>query len=290
MNISPDSISGECNLKCEYSFNYPISNCSATNKNTFISLSYDTTSVPAVKFNNSSYNVSQILLVAPSIHKFNGNNVGAELIITHTPIAGGNSLNVCIPIIDGGSSTKATGIVESIISTISTQAPASGDSTNIVLNDFTLNSIVPDTAFYSYIDSKKDNFIVYGINDAINISASSLKTLQSIVNISKDIVFQSGPALFINSAGPSQQTGDGQIYIDCQPTGNSEEITEITNVKPGVNMDFTFESIMKNPIVVFIISSILTIIIIYALYYLITYLSTGEHSLKIPKFSKNNSS
>lgn len=289
MNISPDSISGECNLKCDYSFNYPISNCSATNKNTFISLTYDATSVPAVKFNNSSYNVSQILLVAPSIHKFNGSNVGAELIITHTPIAGGNSLNVCIPIIDGGSLTKATGIMESIISTISTQAPASGDSTNIVLNDFTLNSIVPDTAFYSYVDSKKDNFIVYGINDAINISASSFKTLQSIVNISKDIVFQSGSALFINSAGPSQQTGDGQIYIDCQPTGNSEEITEITNVKPGVNMDFTFESIMKNPIVVFIISSILTIIIIYALYYLITYLSTGEYSVKIPKFSKNKS-
>lgn len=289
MNISPDSISGECNLKCDYSFNYPISNCSATNKNTFISLTYDTTSVPAVKFNNSSYNVSQILLVAPSIHKFNGSNVAAELIITHTPIAGGNSLNVCIPIVDGGSSTKATTILESIISTISTQAPASGDSTNIILNDFTLNSIVPNTAFYSYVDSKNDNFIVYGINDAININQSSLKTLQSIVNISKDIIFKSGSLLFINPAGPSQQTGDGQIYIDCQPTGNSEEITEITNVKPGVNMDFTSDSIMKNPIVIFIISSIFTIIIIYALYYLITYLSTGEYSIKIPKFSKNKS-
>lgn len=290
MNISPDSISGECNLKCDYSFNYPISNCSATNKNTFISLTYDTSSIPAVKFNNSSYNVSQILLVAPSIHKFNGSTVGAELIITHTPIAGGNSLNVCIPIVGGGSSTKATTILESIISTISTQAPASGDSTNIVLNDFTLNSVVPITPFYSYVDSKKDNFIVYGINDAINISESSLKTLRSIVNISKDIIFQGGSALFINTAGPSQQTGDGQIYIDCQPTGNSEEITEITNVKPGVNMDFTFVSIMKNPIVVFIISSILTIIIIYALYYLITYLSNGEYSIKIPKFLKNKSS
>lgn len=289
MNISPDNISGECNLKCAYSFNYPISNCTATNRNNFISLTYDTSSIPAVQFNSASYNVSQILITAPSMHQFNGETVDAEILIGHTPILGGNPLNVCIPIIQGGSVTKATTIIESIISTISTQAPATGDSTNIILDNFTLNSIVPTTTFYSYSDVNKDQFIVYGINNAINISQTLLDSLQSIIKPYTQ--FLSGPSLFINTEGPTNQnTGDGQIYIDCQPTGNSEEITEVTNVKPSVKMDFTFDSIMKNPVIMFIFSSLLTIIILYALYYLITYLSNGNYSIKMPKFSKNNSS
>uniref|UniRef100_A0A6C0B9U0 Uncharacterized protein n=1 Tax=viral metagenome TaxID=1070528 RepID=A0A6C0B9U0_9ZZZZ len=288
MNISPNNISGECNLKCSYSFNYPISNCSATNKNTSISLTYDAGSVPAVQFNNAGYNVSQILLVAPSIHEFNGTTVGAEFIITHTPLAGGNSLNVCIPIVSGSSSTAATTILETIISTVSTQAPAAGDSTNIVINDFTLNSIVPDTAFYSYIDAQNVSFIVYGINDAINISQSSLQSLVTMINSTNNLSFPSGPLLFINPNGPFQQTGNGEIYIDCQPTGNSEEITDITNVKPTVKMDFTYDSIMKNPIILFILSSILTIIIMYVLYFIITYVSTGETSVTFLKQKKHS--
>uniref|UniRef100_A0A6C0LGJ2 Alpha-carbonic anhydrase domain-containing protein n=1 Tax=viral metagenome TaxID=1070528 RepID=A0A6C0LGJ2_9ZZZZ len=286
MNISPNNISGECNLKCTYSFNYPASNCTASNKKTYISLTYDTGAVPAVQFNEAGYNVSQILLVAPSIHQFNGVTVGAELIINHTPLAGGKSLKVCIPIVSGSSSTKATSILETIISTVSKQAPAAGDSTNIVINDFTLNSIVPTTPFYSYTDAQNVSFIVYGLRNAIDISESSLKSLVTMINVGKSITFPSGPLLFINPNGPSQKTGNGEIYIDCQPTGNSEEITDVFNVKPTVKMDFTFEAIMKNPIILFILSGILTIIIMFVLYFIITYISTGETSINFSKHKK----
>jgi len=303
MNISPDNISGDCKLKCVYSFNYPISNCVATNKKNYISLSYDASSTPAAKFNNDNYNVSKILLLSPSLHKFNGSTVEAEFIIEHTPLAGGNALFVCLPVTSNSYSTKATTILQTIISTVSNQAPAAGETTNISIDNFTLNSIVPMEPFYSYSVSNNAQFIAYGLKNAINIDQKSMKSLQSMIqttNISSipngQLFSQSTNSktgtpllLFVNSNGPTSGsfTGDGEIYIDCRPTGNSEEMTDITNVKPQTKMDLSASSIMQNPVVEFIIYSIFTFIFLYIVYFLITYLSSGYYEIKMPSFSKN---
>ena len=303
MNISPNNISGDCKLKCVYSFNYPISNCVATNNKNYISLSYDSSATSSVKFNNDNYNVSKIFLVSPSLHKFNGSSVEAEFIIEHTPLSGGNSLFVCIPITSNSYSTKATTILQTIISTVSNQAPSAGESTNLVLDDFTLNSIVPMQPFYSYSISNKAQFIVYGLQNSISINEPSMKSLQSMITstdqstIPNESIFlettnqkNGNPLLlFINSTGPTNGnfTGHGEIYIDCQPTGNSEDTTDITNVKPGTKLDLTASSMMQNPIVSFIIYSLFTILILYAVYFFITYLSSGNYQVKIPSFSKN---
>ena len=303
MNISPNNISGDCKLKCVYSFNYPISNCVATNNKNYISLSYDSSATSSVKFNNDNYNVSKIFLVSPSLHKFNGSSVEAEFIIEHTPLSGGNSLFVCIPITSNSYSTKATTILQTIISTVSNQAPSAGESTNLVLDDFTLNSIVPMQPFYSYSISNKAQFIVYGLQNSISINEPSMKSLQSMITstdqstIPNESIFlettnqkNGNPLLlFINSTGPTNGnfTGDGEIYIDCRPTGNSEDTIDVTNVKPGTKLDLTASSMMKNPIVSFIIYSIFTILILYAVYFFITYLSSGNYQVKIPSFSKN---
>jgi hypothetical protein len=305
MNISPDNISGDCKLKCVYSFNYPISNCVATNKKNYISLSYDSSSSPAVKFNNDNYNVSNILLVSPSLHKFNGSTVEAEFIIEHTPLAGGNVLFVCVPVTSNSYFTKATTILQTIISTVSNQAPASGETTNISIEDFTLNSIVPMEPFYSYSVSNKAQFIVYGLKNAINIDQKTMKNLQSMIETTNNSSIPNGQLfsqstnpkngnpllLFVNSNGPTNAsfTGDGEIYIDCRPTGNSEENTDIINVKPQTKMDLSISSIIQNPIIAFIIYSIFTIIILYVVYFLITYLSSGNYQIKMPSFSKNKS-
>jgi hypothetical protein len=305
MNISPDNISGDCKLKCVYSFNYPISNCVATNKKNYISLSYDSASSPAVKFNNDNYNVSNILLVSPSLHKFNGSTVEAEFIIEHTPLAGGNALFVCIPVTSNSYSTKATTILQTIVSTVSNQAPASGETTNISIEDFTLNSIVPMEPFYSYSVLNNAQFIVYGLKNAINIDQKTMKSLQSMIQTTNSSSIPNGKLfsqtinsktgkpllLFVNSTGPTNGsfTGDGEIYIDCRPTGNSEETTNVTNVKPQTKMDLSASSIMQNPVVAFIIYSIFTIIILYVVYFLITYLSSGNYQIKMPSFSKNKS-
>ena len=292
MNISPDNIYGDCELKCMYSFNYPKSSCTATNNKYYIRLTYDTTSVPAVKFNNASFNVSEILLVSPSVHKFNGTTVDAELIIVHTPIAGGYEFCVCVPIVERGGTTKGSTIIETIVSTVANQAPSTGETAVVPLDEFTLNSIVPMSPFYSYSVDDKEEFIVYGEKDAINISQKSLKTLQSIITAAPDkslplnadifATVRNGKPLplFINKDGPkSGEIGDGEIYIDCRPTGNSEETTNITKTRPNIYTNVKAQSLINNPIVIFILSSLFTLIILYACYFLITVFSSGKSVL-----------
>jgi len=305
MNISPDNISGDCKLKCVYSFNYPVSNCVATNKKNYISLNYDSSPSPAAKFNNDNYNVSKILIVSPSLHKFNGSVTEGEFIIEHTPLAGANTLFVCIPITTNSYSTKATTILETIIATVSNQAPAAGETTNIAIDDFTLNSIVSMEPFYSYSVLNKAHFIAYGLKNSISINQQSLKSLQSMINttnkssipneaiFSQTIDSKNGNTLplFINSTGPTNSTftGDDEIYIDCRPTGNSDEMTDVTNIRPGIKNDLTSGSIMQNPVVAFIIYSIFTIVILYVVYFLITFLSSENYKIKFASFSKNKS-
>ena len=286
MNISPDNISGDCKLKCAYSFNYPVSNCVTRNNSYSVTMPYDNSSIPAVTFNNAQYNVSQIVIVTPSMHKFNGSTTDGEIIIIHTPTAGGNNFMVCIPII---ATETTTNLVQTIITETINQAPAGGGTAKVALNNFTLNSIVPKTAFYSYINSKNEPFVVYGIDNAIHVNSDAMKGLQNILNSSPESVgytFPIGPLLYINSAGPTNGTGgsDNEIYISCQPTGNSEETEEVSFTKPSITNDLSINGFLNNPVVVFIIASLFTIIVLYALYTLINYVSNGNTPIKLPSF------
>ena len=278
MNISPDNISGDCKLKCAYSFNYPVSNCATKNDGYSISMSYDKSSIPAVTFNNAKYNVEQIVIVAPSMHKFNGSPADGEIIIVHTPTAGGNNFIVCIPII---ARTTTTNLVQTIITETIKQSPAKGGTAKVALNNFTLNSIVPKTAFYSYIDASNRSFVVYGIDNAVHINSDTMKGLKSILTqrpASVGMTFPSGPLLYINRAGPTNGPGgsDDQIYISCQPTGNSEETEEVSYTKPSITNDLSINGFLNNPVVVFILASLFTILVLYALYTLINYVSNGS--------------
>jgi len=279
MNISPDNISGDCKLKCAYSFNYPVSNCVTRNNSYSVTMPYDNSSIPAVKFNNAQYNVAQILIVTPSMHKFNGSVADGEIIIIHTPTAGGNNFIVCIPII---ATTTTTNLVQTIITETIKQAPGKGGNAKVALNNFTLNSIVPKTAFYSYIDSTNRSFVVYGIDNAIRVNSDAMKGLKNILTqtpASVGMTFPGGPLLYINSAGPTNspgQEGDNEIYISCQPTGNSEETEEVSYAKPSITNDLSINGILNNPVVVFILASLFTILVLYALYTLINYVSNGS--------------
>ena len=46
IDISMSKITGKCDLKCSYSFNYNNSSCLATNRGNYISISYDKSSSP----------------------------------------------------------------------------------------------------------------------------------------------------------------------------------------------------------------------------------------------------
>ena len=83
INISPQSITGKCDLKCAYNFDYPITNLVATNTGLLINIKCDNQNSTPVTFNNNKYTVEEFIIYSPSMHLFNGSQTPAELIIIH---------------------------------------------------------------------------------------------------------------------------------------------------------------------------------------------------------------
>jgi hypothetical protein len=242
INISPKNITGKCDLKCSYQFKYEESNSTAKNNGVVINLTYDSRSIYPVTYNNQKYNVSSISIVSPSIHIFNDKNMPGEILIEHTPINGGNILNVCIPFVASSESSSASDLITEIIKKVSTNAPSEGETTNI--NLITLQKIVPSKPFYVY-NNKSTDYIVFGAIDAIPLSLSIIQTLKQIIKPFS--LSTPGESLFYNSKGPISglQLGDG-IYISCQPTGSSQEEMSVTYEKNSSSFDFS--NITESPI------------------------------------------
>ena len=273
MNISPNNIVGTCNYKCNYYFKYPKSSTSATNYGSFISLSYETSNTPPVIYNDIKYNVSSIQIYSPSLHLFNGSTVASEIVVIHTPVPGstsGNPLNVCIPInTQGEGNPVSTNIITNVINAVSTGSPSQGESTSQI-DEFSLDDLIPRKSFYSYKSTATNEtktiqqFVVYGINNAIVIIANTQTILTNLLPIASATTFLSTPNLFVNTKGPSLKTdASDDIYIDCRPTGNSDEtqtVSSSSSTKSQTTNDLT--TYLSSPYVMYILFAVIFIIVV----------------------------
>ena len=273
INISASNVKGKCELKCSYAFKYTESNSTAKNNGVLIDLTYDSTNVPPVVYNTEKYVVENITIVSPSIHTFNDKSMPGEIIITHNPQNGGNSLKVCIPFTSSIESSTSSQLISDIINKVATNAPSQGDSTNLNMS-FNLQKIVPRKPFFVYSGENSD-WIVYGQLDAIPLSSTTITTLQKIIK--QFPIPMPGGDLFYNSKGPISgvQLGDG-IYISCQPTGSSEEETAVEYDKNSSSFDFSnvLESPIFKLIIIILIGCLLFIIIFYGISTFYKYLSS----------------
>ena len=237
INISAKNITGKCDLKCSYAFKYSESNLTAKNDGVVISITYDSTSVPPVIYNAEKYNVSKIMITSPSLHIFNDNSMPGEIIVEHIPVKGGNNLNVCLPFTSSSESSTGSDLITQVIQTVATNAPSEGDSTNLNISNFNLQNIIPRKPFFAY-STKHYDYIVFGELNAIPLSSSTITTLQQIIK-PFPLPMPNAP-LFYNSKGPISglQIGDG-LYISCQPTGSSDEETEVSYDKNSSSIDFS---------------------------------------------------
>ena len=285
MNISPKNVVGKCDLKCSYSFKYNESNSTAKNNGAFIKLTYDSRSVPPVSYNHEKYNVSSIMITSPSLHYFNDKSMPGEIIIEHVPVKGGHNLNVCIPFVSSSETSKASTILTDIIKVVSSSAPSEGDSTNLNITDFNLQSIVPRKPYFAYSTGAND-YIVFGAIDAIPLSSNTITTLQQIIKPFP--LTMPTASLFYNSKGPISglQIGNG-LYISCQPTGSSDDETEVTYDK-DTSSTVDISSIINSPIfkyiVLFLLGCILFIIVFYGISAFFNYLSSD--AIKMPSLPK----
>ena len=255
-----------CDLKCAYNFDYPETNLVATNYGIMINCIFDNNTSTPVVYNQQKYSVASMVIVSPSIHFFNGNQTNpagnqtnAEIIINHTPSVSGNSLAVCIPIIQSNDTNEASNLVTNLIQSVANSANQQGQKVNINTN-ITLNTIIPNKPFYSYTSSDGNNtdFIVFGISDAISLNSSTITTLQKII---KPYPLPTpGNNLFYNKNGPNNSNiGDG-IYIQCNPVGASKDKVPVEYSKNSSSYDI-FSGNNEN--VIKIILQILFVVLIF---------------------------
>ena len=183
INISKQNVIANCDLKCAYNFVYTETSLTANNRGQMITFTLDKTNTPPVVYNQQKYSVDTMMLVSPSIHIFNGATTDAELFIGHTPVLGGNKLNVCIPISKSSNTSAASKLVTDLIQNVASNAPAPNETATINIDGFTLNSIVPSKPFYSYTDeTNKVEYIVFDIleqNDNKLVASANLLNLMN---------------------------------------------------------------------------------------------------------------
>jgi carbonic anhydrase len=277
IDISMSKIIGKCDLKCSYSFHYSTSSCVATNRGDYISISYDKSSSPPVSYNATAYDVQEIRLYTPSLHSYNNTKTDGELIIVHTSNMGYNPLLVCIPIKSNNTSSISASFFKTLIDTVASNAPSEGETTTVNVPKFNLDYLVPKRPFFSYSAtepyqpcSSDVEYIVFSpLEASLDIMPESLTTLQSVI-ASNPYDIKTGPNLFFNEKGSRMGGADGgEIYIDCQPVGSSDETTEIITDIGNSSYPTNISDWLKNPLFKLILGSFVFIFILYFVKYLL---------------------
>ena len=272
INIAKSNVAGDCNTKCAYSFDYKDCGLLATNNGSFITYGIDPPpSVPPVLYNNNHYLPVKVLIVHPSLHKYDGSQVDAELIIMHYPVNGGGILDVCIPIIRSTDTSTASILVSQMITDVAAKAPMSGNKISHVsgLENFSLNTIIPRAPFYSYSKSNSHDVIVFGLASAIPLSGSILDDkLTKITSPMPSRLDDTSIKVYYNASGPKSSLADKGIYIDCQPTGSSGEVEVVKTRNPPI---YDLDTIMKDPTVFMILQLLMSCLIFIVIYFFISY-------------------
>lgn len=296
INIDINNISGKCDAKCSFTMNYNDSSCVVTNKGDYILLSYDSSKNPPVVYNGGNYYVKEARIYFPSLHKYTGMSSDGEMIIVHKSTTKAKGLLVCVPIkflsgdmqIDDPSRREGALFLNEVCNTLSNNAPNFGEKSNVSNVSYNLENFVPKKAFFSYSSNEPfepcggiNDFVVFDVNEwYITMFANSYAKIEKIIsNHDIDVVADDDIKLFYNPKGPVPSSD--QIYIDCQPVGQSEErviVVEEEGPSTKERTRVTLEKILKNPFIGIILGLLLTFVVIYLLNMIFRY-TTGREVL-----------
>jgi len=282
IDISKSKIKGNCDLKCAFKCTYSDSSLTVINRGDYLSLSYDKSSSMPVFYNSEKYDVQEVRLYWPSIHTFNGINYDAELIVVHTSVMGLDPLLVCVPISANNNLSDVSSIFNSIISEVANNAPSEDEKT-VVNVSYNLQNIIPKTPFFTYSGTElylpctatNVNYIVYA--QTIDMFKRDFEKLKSIVKKHKYSTKEGGN-LFYNASGASANDINGDIYIDCQPVGESNETIDVVKSSNNNSFEFNWKELlnMKNMWVLMIYGSITFLVILFTLKYLLNYVDNAS--------------
>ena len=232
VNLSKN-MAGKCDLKCDFSQKYTISSVNAENKGDYIRYTLSSLT-PQATFNKEEYNVSDMRVYQPSLHRFGGIQCEAELLITHTNVKQTNPLCICIPIVSGGNTIS---IIDTLIGQVVDRANSNGGQTTISTSNFNLANVVPNKPYYNYRGTLPVSpctgdiqYIVFDKSNAITVSSKTITGLQKVITSHTISVRKNPNGIFYNENGPSIGSSSSEdIYIECNPTGSDGKMYVSTN-------------------------------------------------------------
>ena len=268
---SPINISkagtGDCRLKCNYSFNYSPTSLQATNRGDFIRVSMDKSPQPPVVYNTERYNVQEMRIYHPSLHTYGGKHAAGEILIMHNAVSGGSNMIVSIPIVDNGGSSS---MMDELITQVARSANTKGGKMNINLPVFSLEKIVPKAPYYNYSGTLPYDpcngsyeYVVFDLSHPVSLTKASHSRLLKITKAASYGIKQPKDGLFYNSKGVSSLVSQDEIYIECNPTG-SDGSTMIKENKKEINMSEApawLENLLGSGVLPIILAVIVFIII-----------------------------
>lgn len=251
VNIDTSVKAENCNITCNYKYDYNDSSCVVYHYGIALKINYDLKSdgtKPQAFLKDNKFNVKEILIVSPSINTYNGARSDIDVVIYHQGGSDGKEqLVVTVPFVVSASTTLKQGglILDNIINTFASQTAGKTfnqyEAQQLNINNFNLNNFIPNTPYYYYKVNtptcNQHNIIFDMLKSGQTISQSAVDKLNTILSKFSDrgpriaLYNQNNPlttqTLYLNSNGPNYQgqATDNKIYIDCQPTDKEGEGT-----------------------------------------------------------------
>jgi hypothetical protein len=120
---------------------------------------------------------------------------------------------------------------------------------------------------------------VYPSDSAIGLAERILAALQKVIAAnSYDI--KPSPGLFFNPKGPTSGAGSGEIYIDCQPVGESDEEKIIVTDSGSSSESMTAEELMQNKYFQMFLGCIIFLVLVYIINLLVGSVNPAKNALK----------
>lgn len=239
LNISTTNSSeyNTCKELCAYAFDYKTSSTIATVNEGYLSLNYLQSQDAQITFNNIPMQVHEVRLYSQTITRFDDASMnGLELYIHHIDTQNqGINFMVCVPIMvsDIAPQSNAQNFIQSILPHLVSTNPDP-----VAINQaYSLNDFVPYATFMTaettlpYPPYNGEYRTVYFLpNEHVPILsttvAQSLRQLlgNPTLEDAEDYYTPSPSEMMINPTGstnPDEANAGDDIWIDCQPTGDS---------------------------------------------------------------------
>ena len=274
-DINSDIIN-ECDLKCKLVTDYPSQGieCNGYSKldKVALQLSIDGIENLNSELNFTPYTSVAIFVVQPSLHRYSGRKVAAEMIIISKSRETGKYLFICIPIIEGNSSSDLDDIIHK-----AGMSPAQETT-------FDLNNFIPQQPYYSYEGGLKirascrgmtDEIIVFQKRHALRLLEENLKIIPTGTNFK--FATPDGDISFSKNK-PLKSQNDASFPITCEPYDDPDMEPEIEKKKfrsPFTMSDKDFQEWSSNVAIQIIIGALVLYILVKFLF-LITSLGSKK--------------